>query len=159
MVHPQGQFPAGVKGTFFGYSGNKNTPYIGVTFETSEGIITAYQWLSDAALEITQKALVNCGWDGNDIEELSARPEMLAGNEVWITIKHETWEGKIQAKVAFINKEEYTGGGDPSDMPSDFASRINTLMGGKSGAAPKATTKQEKKSVDGAYDKDDEIPF
>lgn len=159
-LHPSGQFPAGVKGNYFAYAASaKKTPYIAVMFETDAGTITKYMYLSSGALEYSKKDLMTCGWDGQNIERLASERDMLAGNTVWITVAHENNQDntKKRAIVEYVNAQEYVpGDANAQEMPTELARTLN-LTGNPTKKEPIAGAKD--KNVDGAYDKDDEIPF
>lgn len=160
-LHPHGQFPAGIKGNYFAYSSNKNTPYIAVMFETEHGTVTKYMYLSPKALEYSKKDLMTCGWDGKNIERLAEDKDMLAGGTVWITVSHEMNQDntKKRAIVEYVSTSEYIpGDANAAAMPPDLARTLN-LTGNPQEQKPLAGKKDDKKSVDSAYDKDDEIPF
>lgn len=80
------------------------SPQVAVGFELlDDGYvgrrITWYGYWSDAALEITVKALRACGWKGNDLLELSG----LDANEVDLVIENEEYEGQWTPRVKFVN--------------------------------------------------------
>ncbi len=87
--------------------GNTSTgkEQLGIEFELMDvdGVagphITYYGYFTDAALEFTVKALRACGWKGTDLTDLAG----LTDNEVSLVIAHEEYEGKVTAKVQWVN--------------------------------------------------------
>lgn len=78
------------------------TPSVVVTFKNFEGeTIDAWLYLSDRALERTEKALRTCGWYGNDISECMR--DGLGLNEVELVVEDEEYQGKVRSKVKWIN--------------------------------------------------------
>jgi hypothetical protein len=79
---------------------------VGVDLEILEGPstgghITWYGYFSDAAFEITMKALRCLGWEGIDLTDLSG----IGRNEVLLTVDHEADEqtGEIRVRAQWIN--------------------------------------------------------
>jgi hypothetical protein len=61
------------------------------------------------SIDFTVDAIRACGWTGDDVSEVPALAEAgQLANEVRLKIEHETYEGKLRAKVKFVNK---VGGG------------------------------------------------
>ncbi len=84
-----------------------STEQIGIGFEIlQEGEyqgwhITGFFSFSDAAVDYTMEKMRNAGWQGDDVAALeSLSPSQT---DCSIVIKHEEYEGKVSAKVAFVN--------------------------------------------------------
>lgn len=80
------------------------TAQIAVLFDVlEEGVperqLVWYGFFTDGAFDITIKALRACGWKGTNLAEIDALP-----NEVILVVEDEEYEGKIRAKVQFINE-------------------------------------------------------
>jgi len=76
-----------------------------VLFEITEGPlagqrITWYGYFTDATIERTLESLEHAGWDGES--ELSA-PKGLGSKTCSIVVQHEEYDGKMRAKVAWVN--------------------------------------------------------
>ena len=142
-----------------------------VSFELIEpdpeaGMFTSYFGsLSDAAIEHTVKALRNCGWQGDDLSELPALAEADQLNEqVELVVKHESWEGKPRAKVAWVNRpgggkvklERTIEGEDLRSFGQQMRSRI-AAAGGKRGARPTSSRMPDYEDIPPPSDGD--IPF
>lgn len=81
---------------------SKGTPQVILSFQNQAGEhIDAYLYLSDKALERTEKALRACGWVGDDISELMRDGVDL--KEVEIVVEDEEYDGKVRTKVKWIN--------------------------------------------------------
>jgi hypothetical protein len=104
--------------------------------------ITWYGHFSEAALPLTVAALRACGWAGLDLSVL----EGLDTNEVELVIEHDTYEGKTNAKVRFVNVPR-TGGAllkAPLDdaKKKAFAARMRGAIAAmEQGASKPATAK------------------
>lgn len=91
----------------FGKSKNKGTPQVVVAFEILRGpdagqTISWFGYFSDnvTATDRTFAALRACGFTGDDLERF---PDQRPTNEVEIVVGHEEYEGKMQAKVQWVN--------------------------------------------------------
>lgn len=58
-----------------------------------------YGLFTDAALEITIKALRACGWQGVDLADLTG----VDTNEVNLVVEHDTYNGVTRARVKWVN--------------------------------------------------------
>lgn len=89
----------------FGQSPQKGSMQVAVRFQFVGGELEGEQmtWIGSftgGAAEITAKALRACGLRGNDVTA-AATQELT--NEVELVVKHEEYEGKTRARVAFVN--------------------------------------------------------
>jgi hypothetical protein len=133
---------------------------IGVSFEilddetgnpTGERI-TWYGYFTDATTDRTIQALKLCGWDPGPRGEDWPSPDDMHGcgiNEVEIEVEHDTYEGKTNAKVKWVNAPGGSGIAmkDKMDDPKKaaFAKRMRAAVlsfeksnGGNGGAAKPA---------------------
>lgn len=124
--------------------------------------ITWFGSFSDKAWERTVESLRYCGWTSNDLSDLSG----VTSNEVEIVVEHEEWEGKMHARVRFVN-----GAGafavknrlNP-DATKAFAARMQgkiAALSARSGAAvpPKAAPPKSAASEALGDGNDSQIPF
>lgn len=78
------------------------TPSVRLTFRNEEGeTIDAYLYLSEKALERTEKSLRACGWVGDDVSELMR--DGVGLKEVELVVEDEEYQGKVRTKVKWIN--------------------------------------------------------
>lgn len=88
-------------------------------------------------------------WDGIDPFDLTD-PAFLKGKPVQLVIEHETFEGKLRAKVLYLNPPGFIGGfkmpdsADRKKVMDNYGSRFRALAGGtppvaKKSAPPPAT--------------------
>lgn len=97
----------------------KGNRHVAVRFETfnDQGQpgeqITWYGYFTEKTEERTLESLQHCGWEGDDITDLSG----VERNEVQLVVEHDEYEGKVRAKVAWVNKPG--GGGISIKAPLD----------------------------------------
>lgn len=91
--------------------------------ETGERI-TWYGYFTEKTQERTLRALRTAGWAGTDISQLDG----LGSRDVELVVKHEEYNGKWAAKVAWVNEPGSGGLALSEPMPADkakaFANRI-----------------------------------
>lgn len=61
--------------------------------------ITWYGYFTEATVDRTLESLRLLGWQGDDLSDLSG----IDANEVYAVIVHDEYEGKVSAKVNWIN--------------------------------------------------------
>lgn len=103
-----------------------NKEQVGVEFEILEGEnagehITWFGYFTDAALSVTIKALRACGWTGNDLSDIQGLDK-----EVALAINHEEYQGKVSARVQWVN--EPGGLALKTQMPPDEAKAFAAKM-------------------------------
>lgn len=96
------------------YRGRATEAQLGTTSTGKEQVAISFQLLTpgyegqhlpyyglftDAALEITVKALRACGWQGVDLSDLSG----IDTNEVNLVVEHETYNGVTRARIKWVN--------------------------------------------------------
>ena len=64
-------------------------------------VVSVYLYLSDKAMPYTIEALRACGWTGDDIFKL----DNLDANEVGVSVKYETFDGKERLKTGILGKQ------------------------------------------------------
>lgn len=145
MEFPVGTQRATVVQNGLGRSGN-GTEQLAVQLQDEAGHSgTWYGFFSEKGYPVTERALKEAlGWDpaehGYDFSAL-AQSDLFAGREVEIVVRSETYEGKPQIKIAFLNG---IGGGlqmkerMSADEVSDFSRRMRARITG--GAPVKATS-------------------
>jgi len=111
---------------------------VAVLFEVTEGGFAGYRltWYGYFHGRDPQTALKNqkrtieslryCGWQGNDLDDLSG----IDANEVQIVVERDVYEGRVRSKVAWVNR---LGAGLalqkplPPDQAKAFAARMKGL--------------------------------
>jgi hypothetical protein len=70
--------------------------------------LTWYGYFTDGTFDRTIESLRSCGWAGSDLAEFQGDvlPQGF-DQEVELVVKHEEYNGKVSARIAFIN----SGGG------------------------------------------------
>jgi hypothetical protein len=101
-----------------------------------------YGYFTEASAEYTVKALRTMGWQGDDLSDLSS----IRGVEVSIVVEHEDYEGKMRAKVRWINPpgsgailKEQMSEDEAKSFAAKMKGRIRALD--KLAGQPKATGK------------------
>lgn len=102
--------------------------------------ITAFMFFTEKTLARTVESLRHCGWVGDDLAELPAlAADGKLSQEVEIVVDHEEYEGKVSAKVKWVNKPG-GGGAIKLEKPLDdaglrtFAARMKASI--RSSQAP-----------------------
>ncbi len=120
--------------------------------------ITWHGYLSEAAFNRTVESLRHCGWKGDDFSDL----EGLGANEVELVVEEEEYEGKVHAKVRWVNR---AGGlSIKAPMTGDKVKAFAASMRGKVRAFDAKKGKREPASTSGqeraeASMTDEDIPF
>lgn len=98
--------------------------------------MTYFGTFGEKALEHTIKALRTCGWQGDDLSSY----EGVDANEVSLVIEHEEWEGKVSAKIRWINPVGPGGAALKAPMAPDqakaFAAKMRGAIIGLAGPRP-----------------------
>jgi hypothetical protein len=94
--------------------------------------ITWYGYFTEKTWERTIKSLRACGWYGDDISQLDG----LSANEVSLVVEREEYEGKVRAKVQWVNSLD--GGIAVAPMAPERAKRFAQTMRGQILAMEKA---------------------
>ena len=115
---------------------------IALGFRLSEGdvdqgrVITAWKYFADGALVYTLEALRACGWRGDNPADITIAE---LAEEVELVVQHETYEGKVRAKVSFINPlgggmvkaEKRLEGPNLKNFGAQMRAKIRSLDGGQ----------------------------
>lgn len=102
MPDSPGRYRARAHEWAWGVSSNNN-PQLAVSFEFIDHPgqrMTRYLSFTDDAFDYSLKALRNCGWQGDDFEDLTG----LDANEVQLVLDYEEYQGKRELRIAFINQ-------------------------------------------------------
>lgn len=93
----------------------KETECVGVEFELVDtgAHITWYGYFTERSADRTIESLRFCGWTGQDLDNLTEIGSKKT--TVQLVIEHEPWEGKVRAKVQWVNR----GGGLQLSKPLD----------------------------------------
>jgi hypothetical protein len=100
-----GRFKARGKEAQFGVSSNGNEQ-VAVLFEITEGehtgkSLTWFGSFTEAAIDRTMESLRHCGWTSDNITDACVQ---IGDNDVEIDVREEEYQGKLQTKVAFVNR-------------------------------------------------------
>ena len=126
---------------------SKGREQIAVTFDFVDPAgtrLTWYGYFTDDTTERTIEALRACGWKGDDLSVFVEGQPVPEGfdQEVELVVKHETWEGKTSARIAFVN----SGGGLALknaltlDQAQSFAQRMRSRIGAFDRAAGRGSS-------------------
>ena len=94
-----GRHAATVTALEFGES-NNGTPFLRLDFNTAEGSIAGWLYLSDKALPGTVRTLRQAFDFNGDFETAK---EQVTGKECSIVVENESYEGKDRLKVKWVN--------------------------------------------------------
>lgn len=156
-----------VLGHVLGKSGT-GTPHIAVSFENEAGDrITWYGYLSEKALDRTVESLQILGWDfqaDNGLIDRLNGTDTLVNNMAEIVVEHEVYEGKINAKVKWVNA---VGGGlaaaipdsDAATLAASLRARIMTSKKVAPSTRPSAAASSPAGVGAGNDDELDDLPF
>jgi hypothetical protein len=164
-IFPQGIFTAAVIDKGLGRS-SKGTAQVFVSFQAKDGeaagqTIAWYGSFSDAALPYTMEKLRTTGFAGDDLSDISS---VGSAGDVQIVVAHEKYEGKIRAKVQFINALGGARLANPMDdadkrrFAAEMRSKIAAL-GASSRAAPKPAAPARAQDRRPEPPHSDDIPF
>lgn len=110
--------------------------------------------------QITLESLYHCGWISGDLNNLDG----LDRNEVTLVVKHETYQGKTRAKIAWVNKAGMLiKNAMPENELKSFAAKMKGASMGvrKSLGVPPAEQMKRREPPPGsgdAYEGSDEPP-
>jgi hypothetical protein len=85
-------------------SSQKGTPYVGVLFEVQEGEdqgcqIKAELYLTENTRDRAIESLIHCGWDGEDLDDLST----VGSKDCQIVVGEEDYKNQVRLKVQWVN--------------------------------------------------------
>lgn len=151
----------------FGFANSKEQ--VAVRFRIEGGAedgqeIVWYGFFTDKTAERTLEALRFCGWDSDDIGEVST--EVVGRNLIKIVVEHDDYNGKVRAKVAWVNRaggplvKNQMNEGQRSEFSKRMkalAMKVNKGLAASSNAeAPPPAARSNGTSGGGHYD---ESPF
>lgn len=142
------------------------TEQVAVVFRvpTEEGdqTITWFGFCTDKTWHHTVRSLRACGWQGDDITDLTG----IDANDVDLVIEHEEYDGKMQARVRFVNEVGAAPNITPMDEDSKrlFAARMRGLMAAGAGkptakAKAKPAPKARQSPAEEPSPFNDDVPF
>ena len=146
-IHKQGRFTAVIERHGFS-TATTGTQQFWVEFKTGEGLIIGYFPLTDRAVEGTLKKIRTMGFQGEDLALLADGNELF-GNWVDITVDHEEYKGKVQAKVGYVNAVGAQIG--PKNNPKaaiEVAKAFNALLRKTAKVMPVKERPQEARAVE-----------
>lgn len=140
----EGDYPLVAVAHKWGYS-SKGGEQIGVRVKFVEGPYKGrtslwYGHFSDAAMDITIRALRALGMKGDDVRDLSGMyaPDVTPAIGV---VQHDTYEGKTRARVAFINGADVVMKEEMNKQQLDaFAQRMRGAFARAGGGGSRPTT-------------------
>lgn len=105
VVVPQSLEGGAASAARFGESKDKGTPFVLVAFEILSGPqagqrISWFGYFTDKTVDRTVESLRACGFHGDDLAAFSDQNPDI---EVQIVVGHEEYEGKMRAKVQWVN--------------------------------------------------------
>lgn len=160
-----GTYTAQVVSTALGESKSSRSPQVVVEFEdqaTGDRIV-AYLSCKDNAWQYTEQALRTMGWDaaarGYQFEELNEEPSPIAGSTVDIVVEMETYNGRTDPRVRWINEVGSAPGMRrmESSEAATFAERLRKQLGVSTPAGARRLPRQQPQRSQ--QDADDNIPF
>jgi hypothetical protein len=95
-----------------------------------------------------------CGWDGDDLSDLSG----VSDNDVEIEVEHHEWNGRVNARVKWVNK---LGGPIVTPIPPERARAFAARMKQLAAQIPTPGLKAEptSRTPPGFEASNDEVPF
>ena len=130
LIKNPGRYTATVESAELGQS-DKGTPFLSLACKTDQGEeLTAYLYLSDAAVERTVKTLREVFAFDNNFETVV---QQVTGRTCSIVVEAEEYEGKTRMKVKWVN----TVGGSTA-KPLDNASSLLAQLSAKAKRIPAA---------------------
>lgn len=136
----------------FGNSKAKGTPQVYVAFAILHGDYAGFRigwfgYFADGSEDRTIESLRFCGFKGDDFATAIAGP---LDQEVQIQVEHETYEGKVRAKVAWVNAP---GGGSfrmAKTMGKDELRKFGATLKNKLRAKPEVAGPRREAPTPGA---------
>lgn len=143
-IHAPGTFPATI--TQHGVQANERTGNMAVIvqYETAEGTIRGYFYLTDKAAPHTMKKLAAMGYNSDSLSDL-ANGQVMVGNRCIIEVQHEVGQdGQQRDRVAFVHPEGWTGNEIKSNkIAAANIKRFDALWKKERGAVAAATPVEE----------------
>lgn len=109
-LHPAGpDFIATILDHSYRESKVKGTLSFCVIFETEHGTIYGDLYMTEKTIEKTIEKMRAMGWEGTDLQELNDGT-VLRGKKCRISVEHEEYDGKMRARVGWINPIDWQPG-------------------------------------------------
>lgn len=101
---PEGKYRARVKFADFGFTSG-GSEQVQVVFDLLDPdydgeTVPWWGYFTEKTAERTMQSLRYCGWKGDDVTNL----EGISDNEVEVVVEHNTYNGKTNARVAWVNR-------------------------------------------------------
>jgi len=126
-LHPEGVYKAEVLAAVLGES-KTGKPQIIADFTTEHGRVRGYFSLSEKSVEYTAEKMMAMGFRGPSWSDVNLAAYSMVGNKVTVTVQHDEWEGKFSAKVAFVNREDYSPELQGSELASANAKKFDAIL-------------------------------
>lgn len=132
--------------------------------ESKGAYVTWHGYFTDATFDRTIESLRLLGWQGTDLADLRG----IGTTEVSIVVEHEQYEGKLKARVQWINSpggialKERLDPGQAASFAARMKGKILALDQAKGGGAGNTTAPQnfaQPPAAGGAANAADDIPF
>ena len=131
LIQNPGRYTATVESAELGQS-EKGTPFLALLCKTDQGEeLTAYLYLSDAAVERTVKTLREVFAFDNSFESVV---QQVTGKPCSIVVEAEEYEGKTRMKVKWVNSV-----GGSSAKPLENSATLLAQLSAKAKRIPAAT--------------------
>ena len=135
LIKNPGRYTATVESAELGQS-EKGTPFVSLLCKTEQGEeLTAYLYLSDAALERTTKTLREVFAFDNNFESVV---QQVTGKPCSIVVEAEEYEGKTRMKVKWVNSVSGSSA-KPLDNAASLLAQLSAKAKRIPAAAPAAT--------------------
>jgi len=109
-IHPVGTYEATILSHYVDEGQNTPTPYLAVKFQTTQGHVTGFFYLSDRAIEHSMKKIIAMGYTGASMSDLNG--DNMVGNKCVIKVSQEEYQGTMRAKVGWVYPEGWEPGGN-----------------------------------------------
>ncbi len=135
MLIPEGTYRAQAVDGHLGYT-SKNNEQVVVRFAIVGGphdgeSVQWFGFFTDACFDRTIRSLRYCGWQGDDVADLTG----IDANEVDIVVGHNEYKGKITPRVSWVNQVGGLSGMTPQQA-HDFAESVKERIAQMTSAEP-----------------------
>jgi hypothetical protein len=159
-ILPEGKYLARAKQWAF-TEASTGTPQVYIYFELEDGgSISHFLAMSPKAFEYSMKALTTLGYSGTDVvNDLERADAGLDKNQVELVVEHEEYEGKVRARVKWINS--LGGGFKPLDAgkKASFAQEMRARALAFRQTQPTQTGPKQPDGPPPGHPASDDIPF
>lgn len=126
-LHPEGFFKAEIINAVLGET-QAGKPQIIADFQTEKGKVRGYFSLSEKSVEYTAEKLMCMGFKGDSWSDVNQAGFSMAGNRCQVSVQHDEWEGKTNAKVGFVYPENYSPELQGSDLAAANARKFDGVL-------------------------------